>query len=77
MLPVLLLLLFALGIVISLHFRTVHNNRKLLQTVTDLYRGSWGERRLVLQLLKHGVSAQTIFHDFTYILSTGRIFHLC
>lgn len=69
MLPVLLLLLFALAIIIGLHLRTVRNNRKLLQTVTDLQRGTWSERRLVLQLLKHGVPAKTIFHDL-YIKKT-------
>lgn len=40
MLPVLLLLLFALAIIIGLHLRTVRNNRKLLRTVTDLHRGT-------------------------------------
>lgn len=73
MLPVLSLLLFTviLGIIIGLHLRTVRNNQKLLQTVTDLHRGTWGERRLVLQLLKHGVSAQAIFHDLYVEKTTG------
>lgn len=71
--PVSSLLFFVviLGIIIGLHFLTVRNNRKLLQSVTDLQRGTWGERRLVLQLLKHGVSAQTIFHDLYVKKTTG------
>lgn len=73
MLPVSSRLLFAviLGIIIGLHLRTVRNNRKLQQTVTDLHRGTWGERRLVLQLLKHGVPAKTIFHDLYVEKTTG------
>lgn len=73
MLPVSLLLLFTilLGIIIGLHFRTVRNDRKLLQTVTDLHRGTWGERRLVLQLLKHGVPAKAVFHDLYVEKTTG------
>lgn len=35
----------------------------LLKTVTDLHRGTWSERKLVLKLLKHGIPASTIFHD--------------
>ena len=35
----------------------------LLKTVTDLHRGTWSERNLVLKLLKHGIPASTIFHD--------------
>lgn len=38
-------------------------DRKLLKTVTSLNRGTKSERHLVLQLLKHGIPAQTIFHD--------------
>ena len=38
-------------------------NRKLLKTVTSLDRGTKSERHLVLQLLKHGIPPQTIFHD--------------
>lgn len=73
MLPVSLLLLFTvlLGIIIGLHLRTVRNDRKLLQTVTDLHRGTWGERRLVLQLLKHGVPAKAVFHDLYVEKTTG------
>jgi hypothetical protein len=38
-------------------------NKKLLETVTKSYRGTNTERNLVLRLLKHGIPAQTIFHD--------------
>lgn len=38
-------------------------DRKLLKTVTSFNRGTKSERHLVLQLLKWGVPAPTIFHD--------------
>ncbi|MDF1868683.1 MAG: NERD domain-containing protein, partial [Saprospiraceae bacterium] len=40
-----------------------NRDRKLLNSVTSLNRGTKSERHLVLQLLKHGVPEQTIFHD--------------
>lgn len=52
-------------------YRTVRKDRALLQTATDLHRGTWSERRLVLRLLKHGVPAKTIFHDL-YVEKTTR-----
>lgn len=42
--------------------RTIRD-RKLLKTATSLNRGTKSERHLVLQLLKHGIPAPTIFHD--------------
>jgi len=36
---------------------------KLLKSVTSLNRGTKTERDLILKLLKHGIPAQTIFHD--------------
>ena len=38
-------------------------DKKLLETVTKLNRGTRTERDLVLRLLKNGIPAQTIFHD--------------
>lgn len=38
-------------------------DKKLLKTVTKQNRGTSTERDLVLKLLKHGIPAQTIFHD--------------
>jgi hypothetical protein len=35
----------------------------LIRTVTELHRGTWSERKLVLGLLKYGIPASTIFHD--------------
>lgn len=40
-----------------------NRDRKLLKSVTSLNRGTKSERHLVLQLLKHGIHEQTIFHD--------------
>ena len=38
-------------------------NIQLLRTVTEFNRGSRSERKLVLQLLKMGISNNNIFHD--------------
>lgn len=38
-------------------------NHRLLKTVTSSSRGTRSERDLVLKLLKHGISAENIFHD--------------
>ncbi len=38
-------------------------NRNLLETVTNIDRGTYSERNLTLKLLKYGIPAQTIFHD--------------
>ena len=43
-------------------FRKIRD-KKLLETVTKLNRGTRTERDLVLKLLKHGIPPQTIFHD--------------
>ena len=43
-------------------FREIRN-KKLLETVTKINRGTRTERDLVLKFLKHGIPAQTIFHD--------------
>jgi hypothetical protein len=36
---------------------------RLLKKVTQLHRGTWSERNLVLKLLKNGFPPETIFHD--------------
>ncbi|MCH8533615.1 MAG: NERD domain-containing protein [Flavobacteriaceae bacterium] len=43
--------------------RIIKENRKLLQSVTQLNRGTDSEKDLILGLLKYGISSQTIFHD--------------
>lgn len=53
--------IFVLIVVIRL-IRKIQD-RKLLKSVTSLKRGTKSERHLVLQLLKYGIPAQTIFHD--------------
>lgn len=46
-------------------------DKKLLETVTKLNRGTRTERDLVLKFLKHGIPAQTIFHDLYFIKPDG------
>ncbi|MDE5423679.1 NERD domain-containing protein [Ancylomarina sp. DW003] len=61
-----LMLWMIIGIIILLVFMPLlrrFRNLKLLKTVTSLTRGTKTERNLVLKLLKHGIPAQTIFHD--------------
>ncbi len=48
-------------------------DKKLLETVTKLYRGTKSERALVLKLLKFGIPAETIFHDL-YLRKSNRNF---
>lgn len=49
-------------IIVILIFKEIRDT-KLLGTVTKRNRGTRAERDLVLKLLKHGIPAQTIFHD--------------
>jgi hypothetical protein len=61
-----LLVVILIAVIGFFGYTTVLNNkrdRELLQTVTKLYRGTSSERNMVLKLLKHGIPAQTIFHD--------------
>ena len=46
-----------------LSLRSHRKDRELLQTVTDLNRGTISEQDLVLNLLKQGIPASTVFHD--------------
>jgi len=64
------ILIFILSILIPI-FRKIRD-RKLLKTVTSLNRGTKSERQLVLQLLKKGVPAQTIFHDLSIEKGNGK-----
>lgn len=52
---------FALFIIFFFFIKT--RDKKLLKTVTKLYRGVKSERDLVLKLLKSGIPAHVIFHD--------------
>ncbi len=48
-------------------------NRKLLESVTQLYRGTDSEKDLVLKLLKYKIHPKAIFHDL-YIKKGDRNF---
>ncbi len=64
--PFLVLLSIVLLVFIITLIRKIRNE-KLLKTVTSLKRGTQSERDLVLQLLKHGLPSQTIFHDLCLV----------
>jgi Nuclease-related domain len=49
-----------------------YRENKLLKTVTNKSRGTRTERKLVLQLLKYGIPAQTIFHDLYVKMPNGK-----
>lgn len=61
-----ILILISIGIFLLVSFVNIYSkirDKKLLGTVTKSNRGTSTERDLVLKLLKHGIQAQTIFHD--------------
>jgi len=60
--------LLTLTALIFIHLR----DQKLLKTVTKPYRGTRSERKLVLELLKRKIPAQTIFHDLYLRNSNGK-----
>lgn len=41
----------------------INHNRQLIESVTQMNRGTWSERDLILELLKHGFKAGALFHD--------------
>ncbi len=59
---VLIIFLVLILIYVKLWFDDIRD-RKLLETVTSLRRGTKSERDLVLKLLKGGIPANAIFHD--------------
>ena len=60
--------IMTLAALILIHFR----DQKLLKTVTKPYRGTRSERKMVLNLLKRKIPAQTIFHDLYLRNSSGK-----
>ena len=42
---------------------TISHNRELIESVTQLDRGTWSERDLILELLKSGFNSGALFHD--------------
>lgn len=50
-------------LILCIPFIRKYRDYKRLKAVTSLKRGTKSERDLVLQLLKHGIPSQTIFHD--------------
>lgn len=50
---------------------TISHNRELIESVTQLERGTWSERDLVLELLKNDFKPGAIFHDLYLKKSNG------
>ena len=57
---------------ITSYLKAQKRNRELLLSVTDLNRGTWSERDLILKLLKHGIPPITIFHDLYVCKPNGK-----
>ena len=51
---------------------TISHNRQLIESVTQLDRGTWSERDLVLELLKHNFKSGAIFHDLYIKKANGQ-----
>lgn len=68
------LTMLLLSFFVSLILYHFIQDRKLLKTVTSVYRGTRTERLMVLKLLKFGIPHQTIFHDL-YLKKRGS--HYC
>ena len=67
---ILILIVIPIVIIATVAFCIIHyinknyrKNLELIETVTNLNRGTNSERDLILKLLKNGVPPQTIFHD--------------
>ena len=65
---VIITLLFIISLVLIYNYVRDIN---LLRTVTQLNRGTWSERNLVLRLLKVGLPSNMIFHDLYIKKSNG------
>lgn len=63
--------IFIGSIAVYFHFQQLRRNRELLETVTQLHRGTTTERDLVLKLLRSGVSPKAIFHDLYVRMPNG------
>ena len=67
------IILFLLILIIILIIHQYIQDKKILETVTNKYRGTSTERLMVLKLLKSGISNKVIFHDL-YLKKSGNQF---
>ena len=67
---VIITLLFIISIVLIYNYV---RDIILLRSVTQLNRGTWSEKNLVLRLLKVGLPSNTIFHDLYIKKSNGTL----
>ncbi len=70
---IILWIIFGIGLlVVIIPLIRKFRDGKLIKTVTSLNRGTKSERDLILHLLKHGIPAQTIFHDLYIEKKNGK-----
>lgn len=60
---IIFIITIALIVAIFIVVNDSNKNIALLRTVTNTSRGTLSERKLILNLLKHGIPAITIYHD--------------
>lgn len=59
--PIIFLICLTIGVVYSIYVK--RKERELIEQVTSITRGEWSERKVVLKLLKLGITPKAIFHD--------------
>ena len=59
--PFIFLICLVAGIAYLIYVK--RKERELIEQVTPITRGEWSERRVVLKLLKAGITPKAIFHD--------------
>ncbi len=67
---IILVLVFAF--ILFLFIRKNRLDRRLLETVTSVHRGTWSERNMVLKLLKNNIHQKAIFHDLYLEKTPGK-----
>jgi hypothetical protein len=66
-----ILVLFILS-VFSIFIHKEYKDRELLKTVTNINRGTWSERKMILKILKSGIKPTAIFHDIYLNIGYGK-----
>lgn len=68
-----ILVIFSCTLIIGIFIYFEYQDLKLLKSVTQINRGTRSERQTVLNLLKNGIPAQTIFHDLYFTNKNGTL----
>lgn len=69
---VLIIIIAIVSFVIYKRWHDAQNNKELIQSVTNLSRGTVSEQHLILALLKSGIHPRAIFHDLYITRNDGK-----